>query len=638
MKSKMQIGSLSTLRLQSSLCSRVLLSVFLLAVPLLTSCGGGGNAAVNPPPPPPAVAVTISPSAVTLPAGGSQTFTPAVTGTSNTVVMWSVREGAGSGTITSAGVYTAPQALGTYHVIATSQADSSKTATATVTVPPPSVSISPKTVTMGPGGTLTFTATVIGLLNQTVTWTVQEGAAGGAITTGGVYTAPRATGTFHVMVTSVADPTKSDTAIVTILPISVSISPLTDTLGPGSTRSFTAFVSNSTDQAVTWTIEEGTAGGTITNAGVYTAPATLGTFHVVATSVADPSKNAVATVTVVPAGFKPTGSMATAREDHTATLLSSGKVLVAGGVQTTPDCGCGLAFASAELFDPVNGTFTAAGGMSIGRASHTATLLPNGKVLVAGGSSDSSAELYDPATGSFALTGSMSAARAEHTATLLPNGKVLVTGGVTQGNAILATAEFYDPANATFAPTGSMGAARIFHSATLLPNGKVLITGGETFNGNSFVSLSTAELYDPATGSFADTASMSAARARHTATLLPNGKVLVAGGFSRVADNTSTSAELYDPATGSFTPTGSMGTARDGHTATLLPNGKVLVAGGFGNTSAELYDATAGSFALTGSMVEPRGKHTAILLPSGKVLATGGFNGDAQLASAELYQ
>ncbi len=534
MKSKMQIGSLSGLRLQSSLCSRVLLSVFLLAVPFLISCGGGGGA-----PPLSAIAVTISPSAVTMTSGETQTFTAAVTGSLNQMVTWSVQEGSAGGTINSSGVYLAPAAFGTYHVVATSQADPTKSGTATIMVAPVSVAIIPASVAMRLGATQTFAATVTGSSNTAVTWTVQEGA----------------------------------------------------------------------------------TGGTITGAGFYTAPTTLGTFHVVATSVADPGKSASAAVTVVQSRFTPTGSMTVDRVEHTATLLPNGQVLMVGSDS------------SAELYDPVAGSFTRTGSMGTFRSGHTATLLPNGTVLIAGGFS-ATAEVYDPATGLFTPTGSMATRRDAHTATLLKNGTVLIAGGFS-ATADLTTAEVYDPATRSFMPTGSMASARGQHTATLLSNGTVLIAGGFSATGD----LTTAEVYDPATRSFMPTGSMASPRSVHTATLLKNGAVLVAGGFF-----SGSSAELYDPAAGSFMPTGSMGTLRSFHTATLLPNGTVLIAGGFSAT-AEVYDPATGLFTPTGSMTQARGRHTATLLRNGDVLVAGGESsggcepiGGCSLRSAELYQ
>ena len=326
-----------------------------------------------------------------------------------------------------------------------------------------------------------------------------------------------------------------------------------------------------------------------------------------------------------------TGSMNTAREQHTATLLPTGKVLVAGGVNSA------VFLASAELYDPATGSWSSTGSMSTARVSNTATLLPTGKVLVAGGVNSTgylaSAELYDPATGSWSSTGSMTTVHGEaHTATLLPSGKVLVAGGYN--GSYLASAELYDPATGSWSSTGSMSTARALHTATLLLTGEVLVAGG--FDGSGYVA--SAELYDPATGSWSSTGSMSTARGYQRATLLPTGEVLVAGGINTLF---LASAELYSPGTGSWSATGSMSTARYLHTLTLLPSGKVLVAGGYSTgflASAELYDAATGSWSSTGSMSTARTAHTATLLPSGKALVAGGFDGSGDLVSAELYQ
>ena len=289
-----------------------------------------------------------------------------------------------------------------------------------------------------------------------------------------------------------------------------------------------------------------------------------------------PSASDVAIVassdTPLKAGFTATGGMITARSDHTATSLPSGMVLIAGGYSG------GAYLVSAELYDPGAGMFTATGSMTVARRDHTATLLPNGIVLIAGGHSGSgdlaSAELYDPKAGTFTATGSMTAPRYNHTATLLPNGMVLIAGGVS-GSADLASAELYDPGAGMFTATGSMTVARGSNTATLLPNGIVLIAGG--YSGR--VALASAELYAPGAGTFTGTANMTVERRDHTATLLPNGMVLIAGGNSGGAYLAS--AELYDPEAGTSTATGSMTGARYSHTATLLSNGMVLIAGGY---------------------------------------------------------
>ena len=247
---------------------------------------------------------------------------------------------------------------------------------------------------------------------------------------------------------------------------------------------------------------------------------------------------------------------------------------------------------------------------------------PRGGGWDASGNPLASAEIYDPVAGTWSATGPMATALFYHTMTLLPNGKVLVAGG-TSGSSPLATAQVYDPVAGTWSATGSMATARNNHTATLLPNGKVLVEGGL---GSSSL-LSSAEIYDPTAGTWSVTSSMTSARGGHTATLLSNGKVLVAGGLGTSAFLAS--SEIYDPTAGTWSPTGAMTTARFYHSETLLLGGKVLVAGGSGNTgylsSSEGYDPAAGTWSSTGSMAATREFHTATRLPSGKVLVAGGW-------------
>ena len=511
-----------------------------------------------------------------------------------------------------------------------------------------SVAVTPNSITLSQGATQFFAANVTGTTNTSVAWSVQEDS-GGTIDSTGIYTAPQnSTGTFHVVARSLANPAFMGMAAVTVSQLA--ISPTAVTLPPDGTQTFTATTSG------TWSIEE-TGGGQINAAGFYTAPSAPGFYHVVATSMEETTFTATATITVTTSSsrFTPTGSLHEARGLHTATLLPNNKVLVAYGSNSSSYTAVTgyVGLSSVEVYDPSTGTFTEIlGEDGAGTFGHTATLLPNGTVLLAGGFVNSvwdysvsgatnGASLYGSATGEFSSTASMTASRGGHTATLLANGKVLIAGGADQDptGTGLASAELYDPSTGTFTQTGSMAVGRFLHTATQLQDGKVLIVGGVATSSSDPVA--TAEVYDPGTGTFSMTGAMATARERHTATLLADGRVLIVGGTTSTGTGDmepTTTVEIYDPSTGLFSVTGSMAEARTFHTATLLPNGTVLVAGGGDeNSTAEVYDPATGSFSITGGMEVGRSGHTATLLPNGSVLVAGGgiFAG---LASAELYQ
>jgi C-terminal processing protease CtpA/Prc/N-acetylneuraminic acid mutarotase/transcriptional regulator with XRE-family HTH domain len=353
------------------------------------------------------------------------------------------------------------------------------------------------------------------------------------------------------------------------------------------------------------------------------------------------------------------GSMATTRNSHTATVLANGKVLVVGGDNTV------TAYATAELYDPVNYTWSSAGAMSTPRSDHTATLLQDGRVLVVGGHAGTtttrtaitlaSAELYDPASNTWSSVAPMSTPRHLHSAALLTTGKVLVVGGVTGSFGTLtplASAQIYDPATNSWSGAAAAGIP-LFNQGAAIPlaNGKVLLTGGNVGGRRS----SAAELYDPATDTWSSAGDMSTVRALHSVTRLTNGRVLVAGGLGQ-SGGAVDSAELYDPETNTWSKASPLTTPRGGHTATLLGNGKVLVAGGTSSNgnraggpltrntttilvSAELYNPATNAWTSAGSMATARAVSSASLLDNGKILVAGGWQpgGGDILAAAEIY-
>ncbi len=274
----------------------------------------------------------------------------------------------------------------------------------------------------------------------------------------------------------------------------------------------------------------------------------------------------------------------------------------------------------------------------------SAVLLGTGKVLVVGGctlghcpSVTTDAELYDPATGTWSTTGHTITSHGYATITRLGSGKVLLAGGCSGRlcGSPNSTAELYDPATGQWAATGALtteagGVSPVHAAAVLLPSGQVLLAGGLNY-------YPTSQLYDPTTGTWHRTAPMGTPRESFTLTRLPSGAVLAAGGCdSYYCETILSSAELFDPATGTWTPTGDMTHRRVYQTASLLLTGGVLVAGGTDTTgvataSAETYDPTSHSWSATPSMHVARAAQTATTLTDGRVLVAGGASTTAEV-------
>jgi hypothetical protein len=355
-------------------------------------------------------------------------------------------------------------------------------------------------------------------------------------------------------------------------------------------------------------------------------------------------------------------AMTTARANAAAIRLRDGRVLICGGTATGQ---VGGVLSSAELYDPASRAFIGTGSMTAPRAGQTITLLLDGRVLLTGGvqnagfrSELASAEIYDPGAGTFSATGSMSVPREGHTATILRDGRVLIAGGSDNGIHTLDSAEIYDPTSGTFSGTGHLHQPRVAHVAALLGTGKVLIAGGGRGGmPGGYISYDTAEMYDPASGSFtAIRAHMKSDRVGAAAVKLNDGRVLIVGGksgrrmTSRLSNLSSltplNTAEIYDPEAGAFIRTGDMSAPHYLATATMLDSGNVLVVGGWtirgpivvGMRDADLYQPETNRFSQVGQTNVARLTNTATLLNDGEVLIAGGIADKALVtASVEFY-
>lgn len=355
------------------------------------------------------------------------------------------------------------------------------------------------------------------------------------------------------------------------------------------------------------------------------------------TEISTPSATTALTQTAVPpptlvvSGYlSPALRMNAGRAAHTATLLADGKVLIAGGFREEGTSE--VAIASAEIYDPKTNTFTPTGDMNEARSGHTATRLADGQVLIVGGwgvsTRTATAELYDPQTGKFLYTASMLAPRAGMTATLLKNGRVLIAGGESARNAPQLIPEIYDPTTHTFIQSGSLNQGRSAHTATLLQDGTALLVGGNSSNNTV---LASAEIYDPTTGAFTDAGDLNIVRHKHAAVLLPDGNVLVMGGSNQNDwRGKYASAEIYDVTTRTFTRTADLNSERFklAEAAVLLNNGNILVGGG--HRQMEIFDVPNQHFLLSAKLDNDYYYSVLTLLNDGRVLITGGYDPNIQ--------
>jgi hypothetical protein len=443
--------------------------------------------------------------------------------------------------------------------------------------------------------------------------------------------------------------------------VSVSITPSSSNLLVRTTAKFQAAVTGHTNTNVTFAVVEGSSGGQILNSGDYVAPQRPGTYTVRAISQGDPSRFADATVYVH--DYRNTVSaiprVADGYDYHTASLLADGTVLIVGGHGFVD-----LVHKQSLRYVPSTRSFQPDASLAVARMAHVAFTLPDGKVVVAGGynlyggstafdPAFKSSEIFDPVAKTFSGGPDMNFPRRNHVATQLKDSRVLVTGGIQlvgSGFGASPNTEIYDPALNRFVAANRMNDGRWMHTATLLTDGRVLITGGRNNNCTAncqMYSLNSAEIFDPATGSYTPTGFMHYSRYNHTATLLSDGRVLILGGESTEDLGTGNDqvgvAEVYDPSTGQFTTWTSLIVPRSSHQATLLNNGLLWVTGGFKVSGfpterTEFFNPQTGESVEGPLLTDNHVRHTSTRFSNGEVLIFAGWNGAQPGSYGETLQ
>ena len=596
------------------------------------------------------VATSLTAAQTTVPYGGTTTLSPTfsqgtgvISSSNGSINAGSSGNGTqqyNSGPITASTLFT---------LTVTNAAGLAASPSPTVTVGPETVSLSAITgltpyagdgnYYITEGHQATFSATVSGAVNTAPTWS-----SGGAGTWSGTstWTAPATAGPVTITATAMDNHTTSTLTVVVVPPPVITANSFAATppgVNNGVAATLTAtFTGAGTGANANGVVTPGPLSLSSGGPSVSTGPLTVTTpYTLTVTNNAGDSTTAQTTVQVFLGSFSvPATGLSVPRNTPTATLLSGGNVLVAGG-GGTPSTAVDLFNGTSLAFAP--GAFP----LQAARTGHSATLLPNGKVLLAGGAGPlASAELYNPAAGSFTLTGSLHTARLNQSAVLLDSGLVLVAGGFDGSNP-LTSAELFNPLLGTFTAIESMETARQAPTLSRLPDGRILVSGGL---GTGSARLSSTEIFDPSSNTFSTGGSMLQPRYQHTATTLPSGGILIAGGTGTQATG---SAELFNPTLMRFGATGDMVQPRQAHTATLLGSGMVLMVGGnSGSTTtaisqAELYNPATSTFLNTDFMTTPATGAAvtggaAAPLQTGQVLSTGGTSdGTTPVTVSELY-